>query len=237
LIADQQVSHATPRCRAIADTVVSSCRNASTAHDVGPGGELGAGRGVGLDLGPCPTSTRRFGTPPDPLAPSHPHRPSEARSVVQQLDSAAVADRDHPAVRTASEDVVGLDLEQHAAVLAGGHIEDVHALDTEQFISPRTPPAKRRRRPAGTRRVRQRQGLSGEAAWSPPIVKALTPSQLADTPSSTPSRGPFLGGPELQHHCRDAGEIATSPADYFDETVLISVAGHRVPGRRAAFTD
>jgi hypothetical protein len=32
LIADQQVSHATPRCRAI--TVVSSCRNASTAHDV-----------------------------------------------------------------------------------------------------------------------------------------------------------------------------------------------------------
>jgi hypothetical protein len=52
---------------------------------------------------------------------------------VQQLDSAAVADRDHPAVRTASEDVVGLDLEQHAAVLAGGHIEDVHALDTEQF--------------------------------------------------------------------------------------------------------
>ena len=40
-----------------------------------PGGELGAGRGVGLDLGPGPTSTRRFGTPPDPLAPSHPHRP------------------------------------------------------------------------------------------------------------------------------------------------------------------
>jgi hypothetical protein len=78
---------------------------------------------------------------------------------VQQLDSAAVADRDHPAVRTASEDVVGLDLEQHAAGLAGGHIEDVHALDTEQFISPRTPPAKRRRRPAGTRRVRQRQGF------------------------------------------------------------------------------
>ena len=66
---------------------------------------------------------------------------------MQQLDSAAVADRDHPAVRTASEDVVVLDLEQHAAVLAGGHIEDVHALDTEQFISPRTPPAKRRRRP------------------------------------------------------------------------------------------
>jgi hypothetical protein len=71
----------------------------------------------------------------------------------------------------------------------------------------------------------------------PSIVKALTPSQLADTPSSTPSRRPFLGGPELQHHCRDAGEIATSPADYFVETVLISVAGHRVPGRRAAFTD
>lgn len=96
LIADQQVSHATPRCRAIADTVVSSCRNASTAHDVA-------------------LAVSRFRTPPDPLAPSHPHRPSEARSVVQQLDSAAVADRDHPAVRTASEDIVGLDLEQHAA--------------------------------------------------------------------------------------------------------------------------
>ena len=234
--AEYGLSHATPRCRAIADTVVSSPQRVDRPRRR-PGGELGAGRGVGLDLGPGPTSTRRFGTPPDPLAPSHPHRPSEARSVVQQLDSAAVADRDHPAVRTASEDVVGLDLEQHAAVLAGGHIEDVHALDTEQFISPRTPPAKRRRRPAGTRRVRQRQGLSGEAAWSPPIVKALTPSQLADTPSSTPSRGPFLGGPKLKHHCRDAGEIATSPADYFDETVLISVPGHRVPGRRAAFTD
>jgi hypothetical protein len=78
---------------------------------------------------------------------------------------------------------------------------------------------------------------TGEAAWSPPIMKALAPSQLADTPSSTPSRGPFLSGPELQHHCRDAGEIATSPADYFDETVLISVAGHRVRGRGAAFTD
>ena len=37
--------------------------------------------------------------------------------------------------------------------------------------------------------------------------------------------------------CRDAGEIATSPADYFDEPVFISVAGSRVPGRRAAFTD
>jgi hypothetical protein len=30
--AAQQVSDATPRCRAIADTVVSSCRNASTAQ-------------------------------------------------------------------------------------------------------------------------------------------------------------------------------------------------------------
>jgi hypothetical protein len=32
LIALQQVSHATPRWRAIADMVVSSCRSASTAH-------------------------------------------------------------------------------------------------------------------------------------------------------------------------------------------------------------
>ena len=195
LIADQQVSHATPRCRAIADTVVSSCRNRVDRPRRRPGGELGAGRGVGLDLGPGPTSTRWFGTPPDPLAPSHPHRTSEARSVVQQLDSAAVADRDHPAVRTASEDVVGLDLEQHAAVLAGGHIEDVRALDTEQFISPRTPPVKRRGRPAGTRRVRQRQGLSGEGAWSPPIVKALTPSQLADTPSKHAQSRALSGWP------------------------------------------
>jgi hypothetical protein len=44
LIADQQVSHATPRCRAIADTVVSSCRNASTAHDVAL--EVSLARGV-----------------------------------------------------------------------------------------------------------------------------------------------------------------------------------------------
>jgi hypothetical protein len=140
LIADQQVSHADaemPGDRGHGVVVVPQRVDRPRRR---PGGELGAGRGVGLDLGPGPTSTRRFGTPPDPLAPSHPHRPCEARSVVQQLDSAAVADRDHPAVRTASEDVVGLDLEQHAAVLAGGHIEDVHALDTEQFISPRHRP-------------------------------------------------------------------------------------------------
>ncbi|MEU0195771.1 hypothetical protein ABZ250_39115 [Streptomyces afghaniensis] len=47
-----------------------------------------------------------------------------------------------------------LDIEQHADVLGGGHIENVHALDAEQF---------------------DREGL--------------TPSQLADIPSSGPSRG------------------------------------------------
>jgi hypothetical protein len=36
------------------------------------------------------------------------------------------------------------------------------ALDTEQFISPRTP-----RGPGRTRTVSHRQGLSREAAWSP----------------------------------------------------------------------
>jgi hypothetical protein len=85
--------------------------------------------------------------------------------------------------------------------------------------------------------VRQRQGLSGEAAWSPPIVKALTPSQLADTPSSTPIAGPFWVALNCSTTVDMRGEFATSPEDYFDETVLISVAGHRVPGRRAAFTD
>ncbi|WP_207208503.1 hypothetical protein, partial [Nocardioides glacieisoli] len=100
---------------------------------------------------------------------------------MEDLDPSAVTDRDHAAVRATGQVCVGFDIEHDRAVVTGGHIEDVDALDTEQFIGPRTPP-RRRRRHAGARRVHQRQGPSGATAWSPLIVRALTPFHRPDTP-------------------------------------------------------
>jgi hypothetical protein len=89
-------------------------------------------------------------------------RATEARRVVQELDPATVACRDNAAAGTASRIDIGLDVDNDDAVVPGRHIEDMDALDTEQFISPRTP-----RGPGRIRTVSHRQGLSGEAAWSP----------------------------------------------------------------------
>ena len=143
-------------------------------------------------------TARWFGATPDPLAPPHPHRPTEARGIVQHLDPPAMTDRDHPAVRTTRQILAGFDIEHGRAVLTGGHVKDVNALDTEQFIGPRTPP-RRRRRSASARRVRQRQSPSGTAAWSPLILGALTPSTpLPRRPRSYRSttlicEGPLIG--------------------------------------------
>ncbi len=49
-----------------------------------------------------------------------------------------MADRDPPAVRTAGQVSVSLDVDPHAAVIKVGRVEQVHPLDTEQFIGPRT---------------------------------------------------------------------------------------------------
>lgn len=108
-------------------------------------------------LGPRPAATRRFRTSPDPLEPAHQYRPTEARRVVENLDPATVPDRDHAALRASGQCLVGLDIAHQQAILASAHLKDVQALDTEEFISPRTPRGRKR---AGT--VSHRQGPSSQ---------------------------------------------------------------------------
>ena len=79
---------------------------------------------------------------------------------------------------------VGLDIDAVNAVVICADVEQVHALDTEELIGPRTPRPYRRGHRGHTRTVRHRQ-VFRSAAWSPLIVKALTPSQPPDTPSVT----------------------------------------------------
>jgi acyl transferase domain-containing protein len=43
-----------------------------------------------------------------------------------------------PARGATGKPLVGLDLEHQHAVVAGGYVEDMDPLDTEQFIGPRT---------------------------------------------------------------------------------------------------
>ena len=102
----------------------------------GTGRQLAPRRRERMILGPGPSDTRRFGTAPDPLAPPQPGWPTETRRVMQGLNPAAVTDRDHPAVGTACHVGGGLDLHDHRAVIAVDHIQDVDALDSEQFIGP-----------------------------------------------------------------------------------------------------
>lgn len=64
--------------------------------------------------------------------------------MVRGLDVPTVADRDHPAVRTAGQIGVGLDIQHHqtlstANVGIAGDVEDVHALHAEQLIGPSAP--------------------------------------------------------------------------------------------------
>ena len=98
-IASQQVCQSTPRCRASADTVVSSCAQRVDRPPRSPGRSAWPGAWQLVDLGEGPTGTRRFGQRQIRLRHRTRTGRAEARSVVQQLDSAAVADRDHPPVR------------------------------------------------------------------------------------------------------------------------------------------
>ncbi|WP_351237242.1 hypothetical protein [Streptomyces sp. NPDC002133] len=65
---------------------------------------------------------------------------------MQGVVVAAVADRDHPAVRTADQIGIGLDVQHHqipftANVGIAGDVEDVDALHAEQLIGPSPPDA------------------------------------------------------------------------------------------------
>jgi len=105
--------------------VVSSSRNRLTARSTARLVSLARG-GAKSCSSVCPSTTRGFGAAPDPLVPPHPHRRAEARGVVQDLDVPAVADRDHPAVRTTGQISVGLNVQHHQTLftanvgIAGG---------------------------------------------------------------------------------------------------------------------
>jgi hypothetical protein len=58
---------------------------------------------------------------------------------VQHLDTATVTDRHHTAVRAPGQRLVELHIEHQQAIVAGGHLEDMEAVNTEDLISPRTP--------------------------------------------------------------------------------------------------
>lgn len=75
----------------------------------------------------------------------------------------AVTHRDDTAALAAGEDLVGLDVEPNGAVLTQSDIEDVDALDTEEFIGPGAPVRARTTRGVAHSRP------SGMVAWSLPI--------------------------------------------------------------------
>ena len=101
---------------------------------------------------------------------------------MQDLDPTAVADGDDAAVGAAGQGLLGLHRDHDVAVVIDAHLEDVKALDTEQLISPRTACDHGPTPTVGHVRV------SLLAAWSPPIVEALTPVHGPDTPrASSPS--------------------------------------------------
>ncbi len=118
---------------------------------------------------------------------------------MQDLDPATVPDRDHPARGTAGQLVASLHIEQQAAVITDLHGQDVHALDTEQFIGPGAP-----RRTGPTRTVSHSRP-SGQVAWSLPILGGLEPFPPYATPTVT-SDSPTLNSEEP--------EIDAGSADY-----------------------
>jgi len=89
-----------------------------------------------------------------------------------------VADCDDATRGTAGEDLVGLDVEHHAAVLASADGQDVDALDTEEFIGPGAPVHARTTSRVGHSRP------SGMVAWSLPILEGLDPSLAYATPTA-----------------------------------------------------
>ena len=107
--ASQQVCQSTPRCRASAETVVSSNVNASVAHAAAR--EVSFARGGTSSCCSVNTLDRtgRFAAPPQPGQPHQPDRDPETRSVRDDSSPPSVADRDDPAARAAADVSVGLD--------------------------------------------------------------------------------------------------------------------------------
>lgn len=70
-------------------------------------GQLRAGLGVGMVLGPRTGRTALLAASSDPLVPARQHRATEARRVMEPHDTAAVTHRADPALGTAGQDFVG----------------------------------------------------------------------------------------------------------------------------------
>ncbi|MFI2184416.1 hypothetical protein [Streptomyces sioyaensis] len=119
---------------------------------------------------------------------------------MQDLDVPAVAGRDHPAVRTAGQIGVGLDVQHHqtlstANVGIAGDVADVHALYAEQLIGPSAP-----RRARTHHRVKSLVYVSalmpdvGESGMS---LAARFPSALGGATKAVPYRAGGVSGTDL----------------------------------------
>jgi hypothetical protein len=123
-----------------------------------------------VDLAERARRALRFSAAPDPHEPADQGDPAEAWHVVQDPDAAAVADRHHAATWAGRLQLTRLDRQHQTLLVADLHVEHVHAGNIKDRIGPGAPA----RTPA-THRVRHRRGFRS-GAWSPPILKAPTPS-------------------------------------------------------------
>ena len=159
-------------------------------------------------LGPGPSTTRGFGQRQIRLR--HRTRTSVPKHGAsrEDLDAPAVADRDYPAVRTADQIGVGLDV-QHTQTLStanvgiAGDVEDVHALHAEQLIGPSTP-----RRARTTRTMTHAKPSLDSVAWSLLVLEDLVPSR----PRATPwTRTPRDGSPRLIYESQNSDGDVENP--------------------------
>src|SRR5687768_4940292 len=88
-------------------------------------------------------------------------------------DSAAVADRQHAACRTAGLQLTRLDGEHQPLLVVDLHIKDVHVGNIEDRICPGAPARTR-----ATHKVRHRRVLRNSVAWSLLILKDPASSLL-----------------------------------------------------------
>lgn len=89
---------------------------------------------------------------------------------MQHLDTATVTDRHHTAGRAPGQRLVGLHIEHQHAIVAGGHLEDMEA------VTPKISSARAHQEVPGAHVGCNTVRVFRSAAWSPLIVKALTPS-------------------------------------------------------------
>lgn len=128
LTADQQVSQATPRCRATADTVVSSCLSASTAQSTAQSiaqsmaqsmaRVVSFARGSAQSWSSVQVGRAHAGSGQRQIRLDHctrTGRPKHGASW-QELDPATLPDRAHPAVQAAGQPLVRLDIHDHHVV-------------------------------------------------------------------------------------------------------------------------